>query len=336
MAVASATALAAGVSYLARPQEGDRPSSSLSVLSDAATSRLADRPSTDDDDDTATPTASASLAAPQHPPNVARPFTVDALGRLAVSAKTLAVMDSWLASAGPTLALDATALAPLEARLRTALPPLAAERAWSLIRSYASFRHAERDMLQQLKAQSPLSSRELLDKTMALRRRHFDSVSVQELFGVQESRGLYASEVARILADLSLSEAQQAQRILALRMGLLPEVAVQEFGGAEFSFAQEKHAAEMRAHGENDSEVAFMRRQFVDVEGERSVLELENEKLEVHKQAWELRHPSFVRQRNQLLATEMDVEDKRRRLEQLLDQHFRPDELVAARPHSGL
>ncbi len=68
--------------------------------------------------------------------------------------------------------------------------PLAAERAWSLLRAHAAYRLAEREMLALRLTQAPLNPRELLDKTMALRRRHYDSVSVQELFGVQEARGL--------------------------------------------------------------------------------------------------------------------------------------------------
>jgi hypothetical protein len=333
LAVTAVVALAAGVSHLARPREGDRVDSSARVLADLA--GLRDTPSitaADHDDEVPVVPASAQAAARE-----ASPFTIDSLGRLVVSSKTLAVMDSWLASA-PIAAGNAARnepnLAALDARLRAALPPLAAERAARLIRSHAAYRQAEREMLAQLKSQAPLSARDLLDKTMALRRRHFDSVSVQELFGVSEARGLYASDVARILADTSLSEAQQAQRILALRLNLPPEVAAQEFGGSEFSFAMEKHAALMREQGENDAEVAYMRKQFVDTEGARSVLEIENEQLQAQRQAWELRHPGFVRQRDALLASE--AEDRQAQLEALLRQHFRSDEIAEARRRSGL
>ena len=265
MAVASVAALAAGVSYLARPQEGERLHSSAQVLGELAGMRADTHSATPNDDE-----ATAPAAEPDSRPREASPFTIDALGRLVVSSQTLAVMDSWLASAR-----HEASPAPLEARLRAALPPLAADRARALLRSYAAYRQQEREMLAQLKTQAPISARELLDKTMALRRRHFDSVSVQELFGTQEARGLYAMEVARILADSTLSEAQQAQHILALRMNLPPEVAAQEFAGTEFSFAMEKNAHQMREQGENDAEVAYMRKQFVDTEGARSVLEIE-------------------------------------------------------------
>jgi hypothetical protein len=328
MAVASAAALAAGVSYLARPQESERLASSAQGLPDLPSMRAGPAHAHDDGE----PVHSAQ-AAPQTPAREASPFTIDSLGRLVVSSKTLAVMDGWLAST-PTAAGNEPNLAALDTRLRAALPPLAAERAARLIRSHAAYRQAEREMLAQLKSQAPLSARDLLDKTMALRRRHFDSVSVQELFGVLEARGLYASDVARILADTSLSEAQQAQRILALRLNLPPEVAAQEFGGSEFSFAMEKHAALMREQGENDVEVAYMRKQFVDTEGARSVLEIENEQLQAQRQAWELRHPGFVRQRDALLASE--AEDRQAQLEALLRQHFRSDEIAEARRRSGL
>jgi len=325
--VAGVAVLAAGVSYMTRPQEGARLNSSAGMLQELAESRVMahDTRVLDAED---TPLAEARPA----PTREASPFTIDALGRLVVSGQTLPVLDSWLLLAGP-----AQNMALIEAPLRAALPPLAAERAWSLLRAHAAYRLAEREMLAQLKTLAvPLSARELLDKTMALRRRHYDSVSVQQLFGMQEARGLYASEVARILADTSLSDAQQTQRLLALRMSLPPEVATQEFGGSEFSLALEKHVAEMRANGENDTEVTYLRKQFVDTEGARSVLELEQEQLLAQKQAWELRHPTYVRLRNELINADIEPEDKQRQLATLLRQHFRPDEMATARAHSGL
>lgn len=324
-AMAGVAALAAGVSYLARPaDEGDTPRGSFTLEDTRSTARLADVVLPADADK-----APASPAAALRP---ASPFTIDSLGRLVVNAKTLPVLDSWLASIG-----TGQPLAPLEARLRSELPPLAAERAWPLLRSYAAYRDAERELLKQLKAQGAVAPREQLDKTMALRRRHFDTVTVQELFGVQEARALYASEVARIFADTTLTEAQQAQRVLALRMNLPPEVAQQEFGGTEFSIAMERIAAQMRDEGENDDEVLFRRRQFVDSEGARSAVEIEREQLEAQRHAWSLRHPGYVRQRDALLAThEFDTPERQQLLDELLRQHFRPEQMAEARAHGLL
>lgn len=326
-------AVAGGVSYVARDDGRARNAAAAydSGLSGYSSAALADRTQPDHTDHTdQTDPADAPPARRAAVVRSAAPFSIDTLGRLVVSTKTLAVMDSWLAQAP-----QPGELAALEPRLRAELPPLAAERAYGLLRSYASYRAAERALLQQLKAQPTLTAREQLDQTMALRRRHFDSVSVQELFGVQEARSLYASEVARILADGSLSEAQQAQRIQALRLGLPPEVAAQEFGGTDFSLAMEREAANMRERGEPDAEVAFMRRQFVDVEGARSQLEIDNEKLAAQKQAWELRHPGFVRERDAVLASEAEEADKQAHMERLLRQHFSAAEIDEARAHAG-
>lgn len=318
-AVAGAAVLAAGVAYLARPSD-DAPQGThaLSALPDR-TARLADVALPPDADEAPAPRATSLPAA--------SPFTIDHLGRLVVSAKTLPVLDSWLA-----LVPRGEPLAQIEARLRVELPPLAAERAWPLLKSYAAYREAEREMLRALKAQGTLAARDVLDRTMALRRRHFDTVTVQELFGVQEARALYASEVARIFADKSLSEAQQAQRLLALRMSLPPEVAAQEFGGTEFSVAMERIASQMREEGENDDEVVFRRKQFVEVEGAKSVVEREREQAETQRQAWELRHPAFVRQREALLAAhEFDSPERQALLDELLQQHFKGEQLTEAR-----
>lgn len=325
IALAGVTAVAGGVAYLSRPQPDALAGSSARMMAviERHTPALADVAVPEPDEDRV-PTVVGALPA-------GSPFSVDALGRLQVSAKTLLVLDSWLALAG-----RGQPLAPLEARLRSQLPALAAERAFGLLQRYAAYRDDERELLKQLKTQHPLSARELLDRQMALRRRHFDSVSVQELFGVQEARGLYASEVARIFADPTLSEAQQHQRLLALRMSLPPEVAAEEFGGTEFSFAMEKQVAEMRSRGESDAEVTFLRRQFVDTEGMKSAVEIEREKLDAERQAWELRHANFIRERDQIFASDLDVPDKQQRLERLLQAHFGPAERERARLLAGL
>ncbi|MCR5884446.1 lipase chaperone [Rhizobacter sp. J219] len=159
--------------------------------------------------------------------------------------------------------------------------------------------------------------------------RHSDGAKI---FGVQEARALYASEVARIFADTSLTETQQAQRLFALRMGLPPEVAAQEFAGTEFSVAMERIAAQMRDEGESDDEVVFRRRQFVDVEGAKSPVELEREQLDTRRQAWSLRHPAFVRQRDALFAAHpFDSPERAALLDELLQQHFQGEQLHEAR-----
>ena len=318
-AVTGVAVLAAGVAYLARPSD-DAPQAThtFSALPDR-TAQLADVVLPADPDEAPAPRATTLPAA--------SPFTIDHLGRLVVSARTLPVLDSWLA-----LVPRGQPLTPIEARLRAELPPLAAERAWPLLTRYAAYREAEREMLRELKAHGAVAARDLLDRTMALRRRHFDTVTVQELFGVQEARALYASEVARIFADKSLNESQQAQRLMALRMSLPPEVAEQEFGGTEFSVAMERIASQMREEGENDDEVVFRRKQFVDVEGAKSRLEVEREQLDTQRQAWELRHPGFVREREALLAAhEFDSPERQQLLDELLQQHFKGEQLREAR-----
>ncbi|HEY0821935.1 MAG TPA: lipase secretion chaperone, partial [Rhizobacter sp.] len=150
------------------------------------------------------------------------------------------------------------------------------------------------------------------------------------------ARRLYAAEVARIFADPNLSEWQQQQRLLALRMNLPPEVAAEEFGGAEFSLAMERQVAAMRARGESDDEVVHLRRQFVEVEGGKSVIEIERERLDTERQVWALRHPGFIRERDQVYAAALGVEDTAQRLEALLQAHFAPAERERARQLGGL
>lgn len=327
IAVAGVTAVAAGVAHLAQPAPHTTVSSSAHTLAviERHTPALADVVVPDEEAERAHP------AAPLVRPALAR-FTIDPLGRLAVNARTVAVLDNWLA-----VAANRSQLSLLEPHLRADLPPMAADRAWGLLRSHAAYRDAERAMLQQLKSMAPPPSpRELLDRTMALRRRHFDSVSAQELFGLQEARGLYAAEVASIFADRTLSEAQQMQRLLALRNSLPPMVVAEEFGGSTFSFALERQVADMRASGESDAEVVHLRRQFVDAEGLKSVIEQEREQLDAQRAQWELRHAGFVRQREALFAADIDVPTRQQQLDALLQQHFKPSEMADAQRFAGI
>jgi hypothetical protein len=153
---------------------------------------------------------------------------------------------------------------------------------------------------------------------------------------VREARRAYAAEVARIFADPHLNEAQQQHRLLVLRLNLAPEVAAQEFDGAEFSFAMERQVAAMRASGENDDEVLHLRRQFVEVDGAKSVIEQERERLDTERQAWALRHPGFIREREQVYAAALGVAETAQRLDALLQAHFAPAERERARQFAGL
>jgi hypothetical protein len=153
---------------------------------------------------------------------------------------------------------------------------------------------------------------------------------------VREARRAYAAEVARIFADPHLNEAQQQHRLLVLRLNLAPEVAAQEFDGAEFSFAMERQVAAMRASGENDDEVLHLRRQFVEVDGAKSVIERERERLDTERQAWALRHPGFIREREQVYAAALGVAETAQRLDALLQAHFAPAERERARQFTGL
>jgi lipase chaperone LimK len=321
-ALAGVAVLAAGVAYLAQPVAGG--SSRLPASADAhstSVERLADRGVADDE-----------VAPPLHP-QARSLFAVDTLGRLAVSAATLGALETATRRL-PASPADAD-LAQLEADVRAGLPPIAADRAWSLARRYLAWREDDRALQRQARDRQ-WPARERFDASVALRRRHFDSVSAQELFGLQEARALYAFEVARILADGTLSEAQHTQQVMALRLGLPPALQAEE-SAIVFSLPMERQVVQMREQGIAENEITYMRRQYVDAEGGRSALDVENEQRALRQQAWELRHPAFVRQRDALREAEgLDERERREQLEQLLQQHVPPAERESARTYAGL
>lgn len=319
--VASAAAGAAGVEYLTRPQQNVPRAGMAESLAtfEAQLPRLADVVTAEED--AAQVPLTGAFSSPPPPANA---FAVDALGRLVVTARTVQVLDGWIAAAG-----IGKPIGLIEPKLRSGLPPLAADRAWALLRGYAAYRMEEFDTLAPLQRRLP--ERELLERTVALRRRHFDAVSMQELFGVHEARSLYVLEVARILADVTLTEAEQSNRLRELRAGLPPEVAAEEFGGAIFSFSMEREVAQMRARGLDNAEIVNFRRQYVDLPGAKSVVELERERLSEQREAWQQLHQAFMRERDQIYSSVLDPQERQSRLEELLRAYFQSNELDAAR-----
>lgn len=311
-------AVAAGVAYVTEPPLDLRSASASQSLAafEQQLPKLADVPSRDEGAHVASDGATFALPA-------AGAFVFDHSGALLVTPSTIKVLDGWAAA---TIGKPADVV---EGQLRASLSRTAGDRAWALLRAYLAYRQEERATLEPLQGRVPES--ELLRRTMALRQRHFDAVSIRELFGNAEARSLYASEVARILADATLTDTQQLNLLRELRLSLPPEVADKEFGGSSLSLAMEREVAQMRARGLDDAEIVHFRRQYVDVPGAKSVVEVEREKLAEQRAVWQQQHSAFIRERDQVYSSNLEPQAQQNRLDELLRAYFKSDEVDTAR-----
>ncbi|MBI5256992.1 MAG: hypothetical protein HY855_10875 [Burkholderiales bacterium] len=331
--VGSALALAIAFAAWTTPDGRGSAPASMPSAPDRPLQALADVPGADEADAADPPRPLPTAAAAGAAPGAATPpLAADVLGRLVVDAGTVGVLEAWLLAAPADAAALAARRAAFGQALGARLPPLAVAQAVDLLRRYQAYREDER-ALRQRPGTEAADARERLDHLAALRRRHFDLATAQALFGLAEARARHGLDVAAVLADPRLSEAQQAQQILALRANL-PAPLLAEESVAAFSLALERQVAQMRQDGAPEAEIHYLRQQYVEVEGEPSALEREQAQQAQRRQAWELRHAGYVRQREAVLGDDtLDAATRHQRLERLLNTQLPAAERATARQY---
>jgi lipase chaperone LimK len=278
----------------------------------------------------ATGTAATSISA--HPTHGSNPFDQAARllelgvsGDLSIDTHTRGALDVLLASLGsPPAPVE---LQVLEDALRRAMPGEAATQAMALVRRYVNYTSAAAaDSATQQAPSTPDELKALLDKTIALRRKHFDADTAQALFGAEEAQTRHALAVQAIEADPQLSQADKAARIKTLRDQLPPQVASHE---APTSLAMSEMDAKvdtLRQQGAPAAQIEQVRQRYIGAEAARSLGEMEAERAR-----WESRYQAFLQQKKALRAT--GAADMNAQLEALLRQHYSDEELLAARAY---
>ena len=255
----------------------------------------------------------------------ARLLELGVAGDLSVDANTRGALDVLLASLGnpPT----AAELQGLEDALRRAMPGEAATQAIALVRSYASYTSAAAADSAAQQAPTTLDElKALLDKTIALRRKHFDANMAQALFGAEEALSGHALAVQAIEADPQLSYAEKSARIKTLRDQLPPEAASQEAPETLAMSEMDNKLNALRQQGATAAQIEQVRQRYLGTEAAQSLGEMEAERAR-----WESRYQAFLQQKKALGAT--GATDMNAQVEALLRQHYSDEELLAARAY---
>lgn len=255
----------------------------------------------------------------------ARLLELGAAGDLSVDMHTRSALDVLLASLGPEATPEA--FQKLEEALRRSMPGEAATQAIALVRRYDAYHRAADGLAAQQAAPSTLEElKALQEKTLALRRQHFDEVTARALFGAEEEQTRIDMAMNAIQADTSLSEQEKAARIGALRESTprdLPGLQVP----VSASFADmERQVATLRQQGATPAQIEQVRTRHLGSEAAKALTEMEAQRDE-----WELRYQAYAQQKKAIVAAA--APDMAAQLDAVLRRHFQPEELEAARAY---
>lgn len=272
----------------------------------------------------APPSASTSL--PTNPiESAARLLELGVAGDLSVDAHTRGALDVLLSSLSnpPTMA----ELQQLEAALRRAMPGEAATQAMTLVRRYVDYTQAA--AADSTTQQAPTTADELktlFDKTVALRRKHFDADTAQALFGAEETQTRHAMAVQAIEAEPRVSAADKAARVKALTDELPAPTAAQQPPVSLAMSEMEDKITALRQQGASAAQIEQLRQRYLGTEAAQALSEMETQ-----RERWESRYQAFLQQKKALGAS--SATDMSAQVEALLRQHYSEDELTAAKAY---
>lgn len=269
--------------------------------------------------------AARAASAPTTVEDAARLLELGASGDLTVDMNTRAALDVLLGSLGP----DATPadFQRLEEALRRSMPGEAATQAIALVKRYDAYhRAADAQSAEQQAPGTPEELKALLDKTIALRRQHFDEATARALFGAEEELTRLDMAMNAVQADPKLSTQEKAAQIAALREHTPRDLpGLQAAVSAPLSEMDTQIAA-LRQQGATPAQVEQVRQRYLGTETAKAMTEME-----AQREAWESRYRAYAQQKQAITAAAGP--DMAAQMEAALRQHFKEEELAAARAY---
>lgn len=268
---------------------------------------------------------SPAATSPRSVEDAARLLELGVSGDLSIDMHTRGALDILLASLGATP--TPADFQRLEDALRRSVPGEAATQAMGLVRRYAAYtRAAAMDSSTQQAPATPEELKALLDKSIALRRQHFDPDTAQALFGAEEEQTRLDLELQAIEADPRLSPQEKLARARTLSergpRGLPGLQAPVPAAQAEM----ETEVAALRQQGATPAQIEQARTRHLGADSARALAETE-----AARDDWESRYRAYALQKKTIVATA--APDMEAQLEAALRQHFSEDELGAARAY---
>lgn len=189
---------------------------------------------------------------------------------------------------------------------------------------YANYRSALADAEAQWADRDDLSPRQKLERTIELRRQHMDPLTASQLFAGEDAhqRYLIAMEQARTNTDLTEEERQQAQDRVRedLRSGAL----LVNSEGTDAVENLRQHRQDWQELGLSDQTRSYLEQQTLGLVAARDLAESD-------PGDWQNRYDRFHREREAILRAGLAEDEKERQVDALMDTHFTPEEVDAAR-----
>ncbi|MGY4827938.1 lipase secretion chaperone [Sphaerotilaceae bacterium SBD11-9] len=274
-----------------------------------------------------TRTAAVKMAAsaPTSVEEAARLLELGVAGDLSVDMYTRSALDILLASLGPDF--TPADLERLDATLRRSMPGEAATQAMALVRRYDAYNRA---VTAEAATQKPPSTaeelKELLEKSMALRRQHFDAATARALFGAEEEQTRLDLAMNAIQADPHLSATEKLAQTNALREKALRETPTLQTPTSPALTEMEQQIATLRQQGGTPAQVEQLRARYLGEEAAKALTESDAQRAQ-----WESRYQAYAQQKKAIVAAAPS--DMAAQIDNALRQHFKDEELAAARAY---
>lgn len=271
------------------------------------------------------PRAGLTDSMPRTIEEASRLLELGAAGDLTVDMNTRAALDVLLGLLGP----EATPadFQRLEDALRRSMPGEAATQAIALVRNYDAYQRAATTQAAEQQAPgTPEELKALLDKTVALRRQHFDENTARALFGAEEELTRLDLAMNAIQADPKLSAQEKAAQISALRERMPRDLPGLQAPVSASLGEMDTQVAALRQQGATPAQVEQLRRRYLGEDAAKAITDME-----AQRDQWESRYQAYAQQKKAIVASASP--DMAAQLDAALRQHFKEEELAAARAY---
>jgi len=246
---------------------------------------------------------------------------LDDQGRLIPDRSIRHMFDSYLSAMGE--ADLETLIQMMQAEINQAFDEPARSDALSLLNRYIDYKIELVDFETQ---QLPVDASDLQrieQNQLALtsfRSQFFGTQEYDAFFANDEAHNAYMIEQMRINQNDTLAE-EQKQKKLEQALSLLPEEAMQSRKKMLAHSELRTQVEQIRANGGSEEQVFAARQQ---VYGAQAAMDLQT--LDAERATWQGRLDSFVRDKNQILASNLSSPDKDAAIHNLLADQFKPFE----------
>lgn len=216
------------------------------------------------------------------------------------------------------------ALEELQRYVEAGLAGETGAQAAQILGDYARYRNALAEAEAQWADEDSLTPRQKLKRTIELRRQHMDPLTASQLFVGEEAHQRYLIATEEIRSDPELSEEQRRQALDRARDDLRSGALLLDQQDSEVADDLRSKRQRWEELGLSDRTRSHLERQTLGLVAARDLVGSSREE-------WQNRYQQFEQERDSILRAGLAEDEKQRQIEALMDNHFTPEEVEAAR-----